>query len=104
MSEFDPLDDKPRIEKSKDKADVIRRSEQKDSEDIKWLMSSRRGRRLVWRQLCRAGVFRSSFNTNSMAMAFAEGMKNEGLYLLAAIHKDAGDLYETMVKEAQNDN
>ena len=34
---------------------------------------SKRGRRIVWRFLERAGVYRLSFNTNAMAMAFAEG-------------------------------
>jgi hypothetical protein len=73
---------------------------QTESEDVKWLMSSKRGRRMLWRTLDRAGVFRLSFNTNSMTMAFAEGARNEGLRLMATIHSACPELYPTMLKEA----
>lgn len=78
----------------------------KDTEegDFKWLMGSKRGRRIVWRFLERAGVFRSSFNTNSMTMAFVEGSKNEGLRLLAQVHALCPELYPVMVKEQAHDN
>lgn len=79
-----------------------RRKLARDTEeaDLKWLMSSKRGRRIVWRQLDAAGIFRSSFNTNAMAMAFAEGNKNSGLRLLAMIHSICPELYPVMVREA----
>jgi hypothetical protein len=100
MSDHDPLDtgslDKAR-EKSGNKDKLATQTE---AEDIKWLMSSKRGRRILWRQLDRAGVFRLSFNTNSMTMAFAEGARNEGLRLIALIHRHCADLYPTMLKEA----
>ena len=82
----------------------LRKTLDKDSDeaDFKWLMSSKRGRRIVWRMLDRAGVFRLSFNTNSMQMAFAEGGRNEGLRMVAMIHTLCPELYAVMAKE-QND-
>lgn len=71
--------------------------------DIKWLMGSKRGRRILWRLLDRAGVFRLSFNTNAMQMAFAEGNRNEGLRTLGMIHSQCPELYPTMVKENVHD-
>ena len=65
-------------------------------------MGSKRGRRIVWRFLDRAGVFRLSFNTNAMTMAFAEGNRNEGLRILAQIHALCPELYTTMVKETND--
>jgi hypothetical protein len=75
-----------------------------DESDFKWLMSSKRGRRIIWRLLDRAGIFRLSFNTNAMTMAFAEGTKNEGLRILSQIHTLCPELYSVMTKEAQHDN
>lgn len=76
-----------------------------EDEDFKWLMGSKRGRRIVWRLLDRAGVFRLSFNTNAMQMAFAEGNRNEGLRVLSQIHTLCPELYQVMVKEqASHDN
>lgn len=100
MSSYDPIDIRSQ---ERAKADTDQRNKlARDNEeaDFKWLMGSKRGRRIVWRLLDRAGVFRLSFNTNAMAMAFAEGSKNEGLRLLAQIHTLCPELYPTMVKEA----
>lgn len=100
MSDHDPLDTSSLDKARKDVSTKDRLTQQSEAEDIKWLMSSKRGRRMVWRQLERAGVFRLSFNTNSMTMAFAEGARNEGLRLLSLIHGNCSELYATMLKEA----
>ncbi len=102
MSTYDPLDIRSQ---ERAKADTDQRNKlARDTEeaDFKWLMGSKRGRRIVWRFLDRAGVFRLSFNTNAMTMAFAEGNRNEGLRILAQIHALCPELYTTMVKEAND--
>jgi len=103
MSNYDPLDVRGQ-ERSKE-AQVLRDKLAAENEqaDLKWLMGSKRGRRIVWRQLDRAGVFRLSFNTNAMTMAFAEGNRNEGLRTLAQIHALCPELYPVMVKEQTNE-
>lgn len=70
-----------------------------EEQDLKWLMSSKRGRRIVWRLLEQAGVFRLSFNTNAMQMAFNEGGRNYGNRTLGQIHVYCSELYSVMVKE-----
>lgn len=100
MNEFDPTD--IRTEELAQQETATRRKLSKDTEesDIKWLMSSKRGRRIVWRQLDAAGVFRTSFSTNAMSMAFAEGNRNYGLKLLGIVHTVCPELYPVMVREA----
>jgi hypothetical protein len=66
-------------------------------------MGNKRGRRVIWRLLDQAGVFRSSFNTNAMTMSFAEGHRNYGLRILALIHSQCPELYPTMMKEQTAD-
>lgn len=100
MSNYDPLDIRSQERAKADTDQRNRLARDTEEADFKWLMGSKRGRRIVWRLLDRAGVFRLSFNTNAMAMAFAEGSKNEGLRLLAQIHTLCPELYPTMVKEA----
>ena len=102
MSDYNPLDLKAQ-QKSKDsKKSADRIERQNEESDIKWLMSSKRGRRFVWRLLEQAGVFRSSFNTNAMAMSFGEGNRNYGLKLLNSIATLFTELYPTMIKEQKN--
>ena len=50
--------------------------------DIRALMKLAAGRRVVWRLLEYAGVWRSVFNPEPLRMAFAEGQRNLGLQLL----------------------
>jgi hypothetical protein len=103
MSNYDPLDirGQERAKVEKDLRDKVAR--ENEEADVKWLMSTRRGRRIVWRLLDRAGVFRLSFNTNAMQMAFAEGGRNEGLRTLAQIHTLCPELYVVMLKERTHD-
>lgn len=99
MSHYDPLDVHAQQAAKSDKDTRARLERDTEEADFKWLMSSKRGRRILWHQLDRAGVFRLSFNPNAMQMAFAEGNRNEGLRTLAAIHSQCPELYPVMVKE-----
>lgn len=101
MSEYDPTNPEAQADARKVRAVKDKLAEQSELLDMKWLMESKRGRRILWRMLERAGVYRLSFNTNSMTMAFAEGARNEGLRLVALIHAAAPDLYPLMLKEAR---
>ena len=102
MSEYNPLDLKGQQKSKDNKKSEERIDRQNEESDIKWLMSSKRGRRFIWRLLELAGVFRSSFNTNAMAMSFSEGNRNYGFQLLNQIHTLCPELYPTMIKEQKN--
>lgn len=104
MSEFDPHDLRGQERDKAEKAVRERLDRETEEGDIKWLMGSRRGRRIVWRLLAQAGVFKLSFNTNAMQMAFAEGNRNFGNHTLALIHSHCPELYPVMVREATDDN
>lgn len=101
---YDPLDTRGQ-ERAKADADLrVKLARESEEADLKWLMGSKRGRRIVWRLLEQAGVFRLSFNTNAMQMAFAEGNRSFGNRTLAMIHALTPELYPVMVKEATHDN
>ena len=103
MSQYDPLDLKGQERAQEDRELRERVARESEGEDIKWLMSDKRGRRLLWRLMEESGVFRSSFNTNAMAMAFAEGNRNYGLRILSLIHTVCPRQYPVMMKENTND-
>ena len=104
MSSFDPFDLRGQEQAKADAAKREHLTRINEADDFKWLMGSKRGRRIVWRQLDTAGIFRSSFNTNAMQMAFAEGGRNFGNRTLAMIHSLCPELYPVMVREQTNDN
>lgn len=99
----DPLDIRGQERARSDQQLRDKLAQETEAADVKWLMSSKRGRRVVWRLLDQSGVFRLSFNTNAMQMAFAEGNRNFGNRVLALIHTLCPELYPTLVKENSHD-
>lgn len=104
MTSYDPLDLQSQEREKKERDLRLTLDRESEEADIKWLMSNKRGRRIVWRLLDQAGVFRLSFNTNAMTMAFSEGNRNYGLKMLGMIHALCPELYPTMLKEQKDDN
>lgn len=104
MSDYDPTDVRGQEREREQAQTQIRLAEETEDSDLKWLMGSRRGRRVVWRILDRAGVFRLSFSTDPLAMAFAEGSRNSGLRMLAQLHELCPKRYMAMVREQASDN
>lgn len=101
MSQFDPLDLRGQERAKEQSEERTKLALQNEQDDFKWLMSSKRGRRIVWRLLERTGVYRSSFTGNSETF-FREGQRNVGLMLMAQINEFSPDQYALMLKESQD--
>lgn len=85
-----------------DKLDADRKRKQ-EADDIRWLMAHKQGRRILWRVLEQAGIYRTSFTGNSETF-FREGKRALGLFLLSDVHEFAPDSYVTMLKERKSDD
>lgn len=83
-------------------AEAKRKKAKRNAEDFKLVMETKHGRSFIWGQLERAGVFRAVSVADHAQMAFAEGMRNNGLYLLAQIDSICPELYDIMRAEARN--
>ncbi len=80
----------------------IRRGQ--EDADLMWLLGHKEGRRIVWGMLGRSGIMRPVFNTNSMQMAFNDGVRNEGIKLFADISRVCPESYIQMMKENKQDD
>lgn len=92
-------------ENAKKKLIEDRDKRRKDQElsDLKKVLSIVEGRRLMWRILSEAGVFRSSFNSNALNMAFSEGNRNIGLLMLNEMLKVSPNSFTQMQREYISD-
>ena len=69
--------------------------------DMKELMSHAWGRRVLWRILSWAGVFKLSFSEGEHSLTdFKEGMRNIGLMLLDECNMASPDMFLLMQQEA----
>lgn len=77
--------------------------EERQRDDLIHVMSSQQGRRVIWKLLDAAGVFRVSWTGDNNATNFNEGRRNEGLRLFNDVMAFCPDLYMDMAKEAKAD-
>lgn len=92
---IEPVDE--REEATEQARRALKRKQQ--VEDFKWLMAHAQGRRIVSRLLEESGVHRTSFNHSGSVMAFNEGKRHLGLYLMAEILEIAPESYVKLLKE-----
>lgn len=104
MSDYDPTDLQSLERKQADTALQTKLSKDTEEADIKWLMSNRRGRRILWNLMDRCGTFGDTFSTNSMVMANRAGQQAVGRVYFAMVQALAPEQYPTMVKEAKERN
>lgn len=100
MNDFDPTDIAAAEEREAEKNAEAKRIADQEVEDLKWLMSDKRGRRIMWNLLAFTGVFRQPFTGNSETF-FRCGMMNVGQKYLGDINEFAPERYNQMVTEQQ---
>lgn len=87
--------------KEQTRRDAAKLARQVEANDIKWLMGNKQGRRIVWRLLARAGVYRMTFAGVDAQTNFNEGARSNGLALLADINAHAPEAYALMAAESR---
>ena len=98
-AEFDPTDLAAQERAAARLAEEERLAVERARNELRWVMSTKQGRRFIYRQLSGAGIWKSSFDTDALRMAFAEGSRNGGLQLLSEIMETCPDRYTEMLTE-----
>ena len=105
MSRRDPYDLHGQEDQQAKRYQRIRLVAANEVADVKWLMENKRGRRFAFGLLERAGVWRLSFDSVAMTMAFNEGRRSEGLRLMGLITEHCPQGYTAMLAEqGKNDD
>lgn len=94
----DDLTDEQIVAAAREKEERLR---QREIEDLTKLMDTAHGRRFMWRQLERCGVFKLSYSGELASTSFNEGQRNIGLGLFAEIMAHCPNLYLLMADEAK---
>lgn len=102
INEFDPTDSQATDAARAKEATALKDARLQEQEDLKFVMSHLQGRRLMWRLLSKAGVYRTSFSQNGLEMAFREGERNLGLFLQAEILGACPERHQQMLKESRD--
>lgn len=79
----------------------LKRKANVEEDDLRFVMATPQGRRVLWRVLCNTGMRRSSYTGNSETY-FREGERNVGLRLQQDIERIAFDEFLLMLKEARS--
>lgn len=99
MSDYNPFD----LEQQSKDQDALQKQVEKEAKtevaDLRFLMSSKNGRRIACRLLGEMGVWQSSFNSDALQMAFREGRRSIGLSLTAKLMNACPENYFLMLEE-----
>lgn len=95
MDIYDAGDEK-QVRKRKTK-DQLKREQQ--LVELKAILDTRFGRDLLWRMLERCSVFKTTFSSEPLTMAFNEGKRQIGLWLLKEINEAQPKAYSLMTQE-----
>ncbi|HAW2880419.1 hypothetical protein LOK69_00600 [Escherichia coli] len=95
MTDFD--EEELRIQNERKKHDL----EQREKDDIKFVMDSEQGRRVIWSLLVKGQVFGTCFNVEPHITAFNEGQRNLALVLFQRVMAHCPDQYLKMAAEAR---
>lgn len=93
--------DKDQVKSAKQKEKFSRDRDLKDMKDV---LSSVPGRRVVWRYLSECGVFQQSARDSGSWTYFNEGKRSVGLMLLADINEADPESYLKMLNESKKEN
>lgn len=101
--QYDPTDLEARAREQAEQEKLEQQAEIREAKDLRWLMSTRQGRRVAARLMAKAGVNRSTFSTNALQMAYGEGFRNYGNWMLARILEVCPESYRELLKEQEDD-
>jgi hypothetical protein len=89
-------------EKVKESKEKSQRRRDREIDDMKFILNTVQGRRILHKYLSQSGVWQSSFTGNSETF-FREGERNMGLKMLADINDADPEFLMIMTKEAKQD-
>jgi len=99
MNNYDPTDIVGQQRSDAEAAARKRTLRETEIADLKWLMSSPRGRRLAWRELGFCRIYTDGFDRNAMEMARVAGMRAVGLWLLSELQAASPEMIPVMEEE-----
>lgn len=80
--------------------EIVRLTREQELAELDGLLRLPQFKRLVWRYLERAGVTRSTFTTDALLMAFNEGRRDMGNFILADVVEARPSAYVEMMQDA----
>ena len=92
--------DEQEVAESKRQENALREQE---IADMRWVLSTKQGRRVLWRYLSRAGVFQTSYTGNSEGTLFNEGKRVMGTTIIADVTAADPNAFVAMMLEAKAD-
>lgn len=99
MATHDPFDNRGQERTRQQAADAAQEARDLQNADLRTLMGTAPGQRVMWWLMELAGVYRSSFNHSGSVMAFNEGQRNIGLVLVNRLNDACPQQFAAMLIE-----
>lgn len=104
------MSEKPFVRNAADESQVkeaekkVKRTREHELDDIRKVLDTPAGRRVLWRYLSMCGVFKLSFNHSGAITSLNEGKRDIGLNIMGDITEANDEALIKMMREAKGDN
>ena len=78
----------------------VKRLQERQLEDVAWVLSTQQGRRFFWRYIQNTGTGKTSLDPSRDRTCFNEGERNIGLQLIADAKQVGLEVYQLMERES----
>lgn len=79
------------------------KASEREKSDLKKVLSMPEGRRVFWRLLSACRIYQASYSDSAQHMAYNEGRRSVGLFVLNEINRAGVEALGTMQREANSD-
>ena len=101
-SNYDPLDIRSQERNREDNLRLAKIEAENWEANLKWIMSSRRGRQFIFQLLKMSGPRRDPFDPNAAIMGRKTGEQRLGIHIESIILLEFPELYVAMIREHTN--
>ena len=91
------------IDKKETSLDKDKRKLERYYSDVRSIIKLPEGRRIWWKSMCESGVFRRSYNGDTLGTMFNEGRRSLGLDLLNDLLEAKPEVFSQMQQEHQSE-
>lgn len=80
-----------------------KRKRDRELDDVRAVLATKEGRRLLWRVMVHCSAFDSVFHENPLRMAHGSGKQDVGHFVMAEINAAQPDAFHTMMQESSKE-
>jgi len=101
MTDKTDVGDETQVKRTKKKRDL---ADETWMEDLRWLVSTKQGKRILWTVLSKCKLFDTISHHDALAMSRLSGVRDQGLWLLSELNRADPNAFWRLVQSSKDND